>query len=287
MTAFLFPGQGSQAPGMGKDAYAAGGAAREVFDWAAELNPPGFLDILFEGPAETLSDTRMAQPALLTAEVAMARALQMKDFAPSVCAGHSVGEIPALVVAGACTFHDAMRLIHERARLTSEGVPAGGMAAVMGLTPAEIEAALPESVDIANYNGPQQTIISGSKDGLAAAEKQLKEAGAKRVIPLNVSGPFHSTLMHKAAQEFRAFLANVSFIQPKLRFVSSVTGLDASDPEEIRTLLWKQLYHPVLWTHTMQHIGPMDAIEVGPGNVLQGLAKRIEGAPIVRAWTAV
>jgi [acyl-carrier-protein] S-malonyltransferase len=166
-----------------------------------------------------------------------------------------------------------------RARLMSENVPEGAMAAVMGLDTDAIAANLPKDVQVANYNGPSQTIISGSKAGIAAAEITLREAGAKRVMPLAVSGPFHSEFMRPAAEEFARVLAGVTFSKPHVPFVSSVTGTVVESPETIRALLAEQLYSPVRWTEVMAAIGHEPALEVGPGNVLKGLAKRMEGAP--------
>lgn len=280
---FLFPGQGSQRPGMGKDFYDASPEARAIFEAAAAESPDGFLDLIFSGSQEDLNDTRVAQPALLTVEVAIAKALEARGARPAGCAGHSLGEIPALVVAGAVAFADALRFTRERARLMSENVPPGGMAAVMGLDAAAIEAVLPPGAQVANYNGESQTIISGAVDALSAAETALKAAGAKRVLPLKVSGPFHSEFMRPAAEEFAKVLASVTFERPACRFVSSISGGEVSDPGEIRALLARQLCSPVRWTETFCAIGPVSAWEIGPGAVLKGLAKRIEGGPDVNA----
>lgn len=276
---FLFPGQGSQRPGMGKDFYDFSPEARAIFDRAAAQRPDGFLDLIFSGTQEDLNDTRVAQPALLTLEVAIAAFLATRGAQPTGCAGHSLGEIPALVVAGAIDFDHALRFTVERARLMSENVPEGGMAAVMGLDAPAIEAALPEGTQVANYNGESQTIISGTLAALAQAEALLKAAGAKRVQPLKVSGPFHSAFMQAAGQEFAKILANVPFQRPALRFVSSVTAQDETDPDAIRALLAQQLSAPVRWTQVSQHLGPIPAWEIGPGGVLRGLAKRIPGGP--------
>lgn len=268
---------------MGKDFYDASPEARAIFDAAAAQSPDGFLDLIFSGSQEDLNDTRVAQPALLTVEVAIVKYIESRGVRPSGCAGHSLGEIPALVAAGAVAFEDALRFTRERARLMSENVPAGGMAAVMGLDAEAIAAALPTGAQIANYNGDSQTIISGSADALAAAETALKTAGAKRVIPLKVSGPFHSEFMHPAAEEFAKILATIPFQAPSIGFISSVTATEVSDPEEIRALLSRQLCSPVRWTQTSQAIGEVPAWEIGPAAVLKGLAKRIPGGPEVLA----
>lgn len=277
----LFPGQGSQKPGMGKDYYDASGPARETLDEAEAIVGAGFLEQLFDGPEDALRDTRSAQPALVAMGVAIARHLTSAGVEPEGVAGHSIGEIAALVVAGSLTFADAMRLTVERARLMAEETAEGSMAAVLGLDARAIEANLPEGAEVANYNGPGQTIISGGEEALDAAADALKEAGAKRVLPLKVSGPFHSSYMKPAALLLRDYLEDVAIADPKLRFVSSVTGAHETDANTIRELLWKQLYSPVRWTEVMETVGEVKAVEAGPGNVLQGLAKRMDGAPDV------
>jgi len=282
MSFLLFPGQGSQKPGMGKDFYEQSPVAKATLDEAASALPAGFLDTLFNGDAETVGHTRFAQPALLAVEVAIARHLESHGLQPAGCAGHSLGEITALVVAGVVSFGDALVFVQERARLMSEDVPAGGMAAVMGMEPDAIAAALPSGAQVANYNSPAQTIISGSNEALEAAANALKAAGAKRVMPLNVSGPFHSEFMRPAADAFAKVLAGVAFTAPRYPFVSSVSGQAESDPERIRALLSQQLYSPVRWIQVMGAI-QTPCLEIGPGGVLAGLAKRIDGAPEVRA----
>lgn len=281
MSLYLFPGQGSQKPGMGRDFHETSVAARAVFEEAAALNAPGFLETIFSGTAEQVNDTRVAQPALLTVEVAIAREIERRGLSPTSCAGHSLGELSALVAAGVWSFADAMRFTQARARAMSEDVPEGGMAAVLGLDADAIEAALPEGVQVANYNGPAQTIITGTNAGLVAAAVSLKAAGAKRVMPLAVSGPFHSEFMRPASARLRAALDGVELRAPRIRFVSSVTGGVVSDAETIRELLAAQIYSPVRWTDVMRVAGGFNAIEVGPGSVLKGLAKRMDGAPEV------
>ncbi len=282
MSFFLFPGQGSQTPGMGRDFYEAGGEARAVFDAAAAISPAGWLESIFEGTPEQLAQTRLAQPALLTVGVAITRSLATRGIEPSGCAGHSLGEFTALVAAGALEFEEALRLVQVRARLMSEDIPEGGMAAVIGLDAQSIEDALPEGAGVANFNGPQQTIISGTTQAIAESEGILKAAGARRVMPLKVSGPFHSELMRPAADAFRDALAEQTFNAPAAPFISSVAGAAVSDPAEIQERLAQQICGPVRWTAVMETIGAAPALEVGPGRVLQGLAKRMDGGPEVR-----
>jgi [acyl-carrier-protein] S-malonyltransferase len=284
MKTWLFPGQGSQTPGMGEDLYRQSEDARRIFEEASAVLPDGFLDTLFHGEADAVNDTRVAQPGLLTVEAALAAHLKANGHTPAACAGHSLGEISALVAAEVVTFEDAIRFTVERARLMSEDIPDGGMAAVMGIDPAAIEAALEGAdAEIANYNSPQQIIISGTSAAIAKATDILKDAGAKRVMPLKVSGPFHSRHMRPAADAFAAVLKDVPFAAPKFPFISSVSGQAETDPARIKDLLGQQLYSPVRWMQTVAALPDAYALEVGPGSVLKGLAKRIDGAPAVDA----
>ena len=266
---------------MGHDFYEASAPAREIFERAAAILGSEFLDTLFRGEAEALQDTRNAQTALVTTGVAIAEHLAAQGIAPTGCAGHSIGEISALVVAGSILFEDALGLTRERARLMSEEVPLGSMAAVIGLDPDAIAAALPEGAEIANFNGPGQTIVSGTLAALDRAKQLLLDAGARKILPLKVSGPFHSASMGDASQKLRAHAESLSLSPPQCRFISSVSGQVETDPESIRELLWKQLAAPVRWTEVMLAIGPEPALELGPGNALKGIARRTEGGPAV------
>lgn len=281
MTCFLFPGQGSQKPGMGRDFYESAPDAKAVFDQAETALGSEFLDAVFNGPDNALRDTRVTQPALVTVEVAIAAHLQAHGLRPDTVAGHSIGEISALAVAQALTPETAIAIAVERARLMAGAMTDGAMAAVLGMPPETIEKHLPSGAEVANYNGPEQTIISGTADAVHTAAETLKTAGAKRVLPLNVSGAFHSSFMKPAAERFAAYLSSIEVAAPTCRFVSSVTAREETKPARIRELLAQQLHEPVRWTQVMHFLGPVEAIEVGPGNVLQGLARRTPDAPVV------
>jgi [acyl-carrier-protein] S-malonyltransferase len=281
VTAFLFPGQGSQAPGMGLDFFEGSEVARAVFDAAATRNSEGFLETIFEGSKDDLSRTDIAQVALLTVEIAVLRHLEALGHHSTLCVGHSLGEIPALVAAQALTFDDAMTLTQARGQCMHEFAPEGSMAAVIGMAEQDIAKALPGDVEVANYNGPAQTIISGTKAGIELATQSLKDAGAKRVMQLPVSGPFHSRHMRAAAEAYTKTLNRIPLEAPKVPFVSSVSAQHEDDPERIRALLAKQICAPVRWTGVMRILGAVRALEVGPGRVLQGMAKRMERAPVI------
>lgn len=283
MPAFLFPGQGSQKPGVAHRFAQCSTKARDLVQLADKLLPQAVMSVMRDGPQEALNDTRNAQPALVCAEMAAVACLEEVGIVPDVCAGHSLGEISALVAAGALTFSDALPLVCERARLMSENVPEGGMAAVLGLAPETIADALSDDAQIANYNGPGQTIISGTTRALETAAEQLKAAGAKRVLPLSVSGPFHSKFMDEAAHALAQYLKHIPIQPPCVPFLSSVTGTYEEDPEAIRILLAEQLVRPVRWTDVMARLAGQTAIEAGPGAVLRGLAKRMPDAPEIRA----
>lgn len=281
MPVFLFPGQGSQKAGTAKQFYEASSEAHSILNRAIPLLSVGVADILFEGSQEDTNNTCNAQPILLCVETAIAAHLVSLGVKPDLCAGHSLGEISALTVAGAIEFEEAIPFVLERARLMSENVPDGGMAAVIGMDSRDIEPLLCEGTQIANFNGPEQTIISGATASLESSIKVLKAQGARRVLSLQVSGPFHSHYMKPAAKILEKRLATMRISSPKIPVLSSVSGAYEEEPEQIRTLLAQQLYSPVLWTVVMEKLSKQNAVEAGPGNTLAGLAKRALNAPVV------
>ena len=288
MLALLFPGQGSQSVGMGRDVYEASPAARAVFDAAdAALGEP-LSRLCFEGPEEALVPTAVQQPAILTTSVALLRALEER-VAPRAAyvAGHSLGEYTALVAAGALAFEDAVRLVAERGRHMQETVPAGegAMAAVLKSTPeavaeacAAVRAASGREVAPANYNAPGQTVIAGHADAVETAGARLAEAGA-RVRPLSVSAPFHCALMAPAAEKLAPALARTAFADPDPPVVSNVEAEPNADGGRVAELLRRQVTAPVRFVESVQRLsalGVSHVLEVGPGRVLTGLVARIE-----------
>lgn len=294
MYAYLFPGQGSQYVGMGKDLCDASLLACGVFDCADSVVGFGLSRLCFEGPAEELNDTANTQPALLVVSIAALRALEERGMKPpAYVAGHSMGEFSALVAAGALTLEDGLRLVRERGRLmkqAGEHSP-GGMAAVIGLERGLLEevcaAACQESgeyMGIANDNCPGQLVISGHKSALERAVALAREQGARRVVPLAVSIPAHSPLMAEAAVEFRRVLDATPFQKPVIPIVANATAGPLTDPAEIREALGRQLTSPVRWTESVRWMiaqGVTRFIEVGPKDVLTGLVKRIDGTVAV------
>ncbi|MFI5268657.1 MAG: ACP S-malonyltransferase [Chloroflexota bacterium] len=279
----MFPGQGSQFVGMAHDVYDALPAAREVIHQADEVLGYKLSTLMFEGPEDELTATANAQPAIFVASLAMLRCLDLPaDVA--FAAGHSVGEYSALVAAEAMSFEDGLRLVQERGRLMHQvgADTPGGMLAVLGLDEAGIEEACasvaPLVVCAANYNAPGQIIVSGEAAGLAAAEAALKARGAKRVLPLNVSGAFHSPVMAAAAAQLRAAIDRVPIRAPKWAIIGNVSAQPLTTEAAIRQELATQIAAPVRWEASIRAMlaaGVTTFLEIGPGKVLTGLLKRI------------
>ena len=283
--AYVFPGQGSQFPGRGKDLYESSPKARELMERANEILGFRLTDIMFEGTEEELRATRVTQPAIFLHSVVAA--LCTEDLpAPDMVGGHSLGEFSALVAAGAVDFEDALRLVAVRAsemQKCCEQVP-GGMAAVIALPNEKVEeicAGIEGIVVPANYNSDGQVVISGEKEAIAAACVALKAAGAKRALPLSVGGAFHSPLMEPARVELAKAIARTAFRTPACPIYQNVTALPETDPQRIQDNLLQQLTSPVRWTQSVRNMladGADFFKEIGPGAVLQGLVKRIAAA---------
>ncbi len=282
MKAFVFPGQGSQFRGMGQDLYQRSEAARQLFNQANDVLGYDLTSIMFEGSDEDLKQTIYTQPAVFLHGVVLA--LVTDSFAPDMVAGHSLGELAALTAAGALSFADGLRLASVRATAMQRAcdlIPST-MAAVLGLADDVIEsvcAQITEEVVVpANYNCPGQVVISGSVAGIQLAEERLKVAGAKRVVPLAVSGAFHSPFMEPAQTEFAEAVERMSFQTPRCPVYQNVNAQATTDPQQIKANLIAQLTSPVRWTQSVEHMvadGATEFFECGPGKVLQGLIKKI------------
>lgn len=284
MKAFVFPGQGAQFVGMGKDLYESSTLAKELFEKANDILGYRITDIMFEGTDEDLRQTKVTQPAVFLHSVISALCMG-NDFKPEMTAGHSLGEFSALVAAGALSFEDGLRLVYARAMAMQKAceLEPSTMAAIIGLPDEKVEeicASITDEVCVpANYNCPGQIVISGSIKGIEKACELMKEAGAKRALPLKVGGAFHSPLMEPAKVELEAAINATEIKTPKCPIYQNVDALPHTEPAEIKKNLVAQLTASVRWTQTVKNMvadGATDFTECGPGAVLQGLIKKIE-----------
>lgn len=284
MKAYVFPGQGAQFVGMGKDLYENNETARELFEKANDILGFRITDLMFEGTEEDLKQTKVTQPAVFLHSVILAKTLG-DDFKPDMTAGHSLGEFSALVAAGALSFEEGLKLVSARAHAMQKACEAcpSTMAAVLALPDEKVEeicSTVEGLVAPANYNCPGQVVISGEVEAVDAACVKMKEAGAKRALRLKVGGAFHSPLMQPAQEELAQAIAEAKFSTPVCPVYQNVDGKPHTDPEEIKANLIKQLTSPVRWTQdvlAMVADGADEFIELGPGAVLQGLVKKING----------
>jgi len=280
--AFVFPGQGAQFSGMGKDMYDSDAQAKQMFEKANDILQFRITDLMFSGTDEDLRQTKVTQPAIFLHSVILAHTLGAA-FDPDMVAGHSLGEFSALVAAQALSFEDGLVLVSKRAQAMQKACEAepSTMAAIIGLEDHVVEdvcAAIDEVVVPANYNSPGQLVISGSMKGIDIACEKLKEAGAKRALPLKVGGAFHSPLMEPARIELARAISETMFMKPICPVYQNVSAQPVMDPEQIKANLVDQLTSPVRWTQIMLNMiadGATKFIEVGPGTVLQGLVKKV------------
>lgn len=282
MKAFVFPGQGAQFPGMGKALYEESTEAKELFERANEILGFRITDIMFDGTAEELKQTNVTQPAVFLHSVILAKTTP--DFAPDMVAGHSLGELSALVTNGTLAFEDGLKLVYQRALAMQEAceINPSTMAAILGLADEKVEeicASISEEVVVpANYNCPGQLVISGSNKGIEIACEKMKEAGAKRALPLPVGGAFHSPLMEPAREKLQTAIEATTFHSPSCPVYQNVSTTAVTEVSEIKANLIAQLTAPVKWTQSVQNMvadGATEFVECGPGKVLQGLVKKI------------
>ena len=283
MKAYVFPGQGAQFVGMGKDLYDNSPMAKEMFEKANQILGFRITDLMFAGTDEDLKQTKVTQPAIFLHSVILSKVLG-NDFKPEMVAGHSLGEFSALVAAGALNFEDGLKLVSARAMAMQKACEKepSTMAAVLGLDDEKVEEicnSIDEVVVPANYNCPGQLVISGSIKGIEIACQKLTEAGAKRALKLAVGGAFHSPLMEPARQELAAAINATTFNKPICPIYQNVDAKPTTDPEVIKKNLVAQLTAPVRWTQTAKNMvtdGATSFVELGPGNVLQGLVKKVD-----------
>lgn len=286
-TAFIFPGQGAQVCGMGQDFYENTETGRKIFDRASELLGFSVPELCFE-KNDRLDITEYTQAAMVTVSAAMLKVIEETGIRPDVAAGLSLGEYPALVAAGVMTFDNAVVTVRRRGILMQEAVPAGigEMSAVLGMNAEQINQVVDKipNVQVANYNCPGQTVISGRLDALKEAAEKLKEAGAKRVIPLNVSGPFHSYLLEEAGKKLGEFLRDIPVSDPVIPYAANVTAQYVTSGEEVKPLLEKQVSSSVKWQQSVETMiadGVDRFVEIGPGRTLSGFVKKIDRAVTV------
>lgn len=280
--AYVFPGQGAQFVGMGKDLYESSPVAKELFERANGILRFRITDLMFNGTEEDLRQTKVTQPAIFLHSVILAKTLG-EEFQPDMTAGHSLGEFSALVTAGALTFEDGLQLVYKRALAMQKACEAepSTMAAVLALPDEKVEeicASVNEMVVPANYNCPGQIVISGSIEGIDIACEKMKEAGAKRALKLKVGGAFHSPLMEPARLELSEAIESTSIISPVCPVYQNVSTVGETDPVRIKKNLIAQLTSPVKWTQSVQNMiadGATEFVELGPGSVLQGLISKI------------
>ncbi len=282
MKAYVFPGQGAQFVGMGKDLYEQSPLAKEMFEKANEILGFRITDLMFEGTDEDLRQTKVTQPAIFLHSVILAK--NIDDFKPEMTAGHSLGEFSALVAVGALSFEDGLKLVSQRALAMQKAceVEPSTMAAIVGLEDNVVEevcASIDDVVVAANYNCPGQLVISGSIEGVDKACEKLTEKGAKRALKLSVGGAFHSPLMEPARAELAKAIEETNIVAPVCPVYQNVNALPFTDPAEIKKNLIAQLTAPVRWTQTVENMladGATHFTEIGPGKVLQGLIKKID-----------